>query len=95
MMAWLGVLLISALVGLICAMLHQGRIGMILSVATPWFGLLAWLFYRAGPDPHEMLWNWIAITQTLIGTSGALASFTAFHFSKGWFRRHPSKSSTD
>jgi hypothetical protein len=52
--AWLGLLLPSAIVGIICGyFIKKRRLGIMLAFFIPWFGLLTYLLYKEYFVPYQ------------------------------------------
>ena len=88
MLAWILIVGLSALVGVICGRYLRGRLGGFLSAAIPWFGLLAWLLideyllpYRGG---GASMWP---IAQLFAGTVAALVGYGSCTLTRGYLAR--------
>jgi hypothetical protein len=69
---WAGILVPSAIIGVVCGYFIKGRPGIILAGAVPWFGLLFFLLYHEYFVPYQgggaSMWP---IAQLFAGTMAA------------------------
>jgi hypothetical protein len=52
-MAWVTIIVLSAMAGLVCGWILPGRRAVIWGGAVPWLGLLAWLLYNEYVLPYR------------------------------------------
>lgn len=73
MMAWILILIPSALIGAACAWQLKGKVALFCSAAIPWLGLLILLLYNEYFVPYQgggaSMWP---IAQLFAGTAAAL-----------------------
>jgi hypothetical protein len=53
MILWIIIIISSAFIGLICAYLFKGRVGVVLAGLIPWSSILAWLLYQEYIVPYK------------------------------------------
>lgn len=86
MQEWLTIVIGSVVVGLLCAWKFQGRYGLFLAGAIPWFSLLAWLLYHEYFMPYAgggaSMWPvaqlWAGSIAAAVGCSTYLLCHRAF-----------------
>ena len=86
---WLSILVPSAIIGIICACFIKGRLGIILAVALPWFGLLGVLLYYDYLVPYHSggasMWP---IAQLFAGTISAGTGIGAYYLCRIYIEKN-------
>ena len=82
---WLGILIPSAIVGLICGYFIKHRSGVVLAGVIPWLGLLVYLLYNEFFVPYQgggaSMWP---IAQLFAGTIAAATGIGAYSLAKNY-----------
>jgi hypothetical protein len=80
----LPVVILSAIVGLLCAWLLSGHSGIFFSGAVPWFGMLAWLLHNAYFVSYQgggaSMWPIAQLFAGTVAAASGIGSYFLFKF---------------
>jgi hypothetical protein len=93
-LVWLGILVLSALIGSICGSVTKKTVAVVLSGAIPWFGLLSGLLYSEYFLPYQgggaSMWP---VAQLFGGTVAAATGIGACRFFQS--KKNPNQTGDD